>query len=104
MQYPAVTMAIRLFAKRLEANAALAKKVKRLEGMLFVNNYGRMSPALTITFQVCNLPSHFKQQKWSHTDIHICSLIWERDALKALRFEPRELRWMHPAIKISELD
>jgi hypothetical protein len=27
-----------------------------------------------------------------------------RDALKALRFEPRELRWMHPAIKISELD
>lgn len=27
-----------------------------------------------------------------------------RDALKALRFEPRELRWMHPAIKTSELD
>jgi hypothetical protein len=27
-----------------------------------------------------------------------------RDALKALRFEPRELRWTHPAIKISELD
>ena len=36
MQYPAVTMAIRRFAKRLEANAALAKKIKRLEGMLFV--------------------------------------------------------------------
>jgi hypothetical protein len=36
MQYPAVTIAIRRFAKRLEANAALAKKIKRLEGMLFV--------------------------------------------------------------------
>ncbi len=27
-----------------------------------------------------------------------------RDALKVLRFDPRELRWMHPEIKISELD
>jgi hypothetical protein len=36
MQYPAVTMAIRRLAKRLETNKALAKKVKRVEKMLFV--------------------------------------------------------------------
>jgi hypothetical protein len=36
MQYPAVTMAIRRLAKRLETNKALAKKVKRVERMLFV--------------------------------------------------------------------
>lgn len=34
MQYPAVTMAIRRFAKRLETDRALAKKIKRLEKML----------------------------------------------------------------------
>jgi hypothetical protein len=36
MQYPAVTMAIRRLAKRLEDNKALARKVKRVEKMLFV--------------------------------------------------------------------
>jgi putative transposase len=36
MQYPAVTMAIRRFANRLETDRALAKKIKRLERMLFV--------------------------------------------------------------------
>jgi hypothetical protein len=36
MQYPAVTMAIRRLAKRLETDKALARKVKRVEKMLFV--------------------------------------------------------------------
>jgi hypothetical protein len=36
MQYPAVTMTIRRLAKRLETAEALAKKVKRVERMLFV--------------------------------------------------------------------
>jgi putative transposase len=36
MQYPAVTMAIRRLAKRLETDSTLAKKVKRVERMLFV--------------------------------------------------------------------
>jgi hypothetical protein len=36
MQYPAVTMAIRRFGKRLESDKALAKKVKRLSKLLFV--------------------------------------------------------------------
>src|ERR1700722_5057547 len=36
MQYPAVTMAIRRLAKRLESDKALAKKVKRVERILFV--------------------------------------------------------------------
>jgi hypothetical protein len=36
MQYPAVAMAIRCLAKRLETDKALAKKVKRVERMLFV--------------------------------------------------------------------
>jgi hypothetical protein len=36
MQYPAVTMAIRRLAKRLETDKALARKVKRVERMLFV--------------------------------------------------------------------
>jgi hypothetical protein len=36
MQYPAATMAVRRFAKRLESDAALAKKVKRLRAMLLV--------------------------------------------------------------------
>jgi hypothetical protein len=34
MQYPAVTMAIRRFAKRLEADKTLAKKMKELTKML----------------------------------------------------------------------
>ena len=37
MQYPAVTMAVRRFAKRLETDKALAKKVSNLSRMLFVN-------------------------------------------------------------------
>ena len=36
MQYPAVTMAIRRLAKRLETDKALARKVKRVEKMLFI--------------------------------------------------------------------
>jgi putative transposase len=36
MQYPAVTMAVRRFSKRLETDEALAKKVRRLTGMLLV--------------------------------------------------------------------
>ena len=36
MQYPAVTMAIRRLAKRLETDKALAKKVNRVERTLFV--------------------------------------------------------------------
>jgi hypothetical protein len=36
MQYPAVTMAIRRLAKRLEDDKALARKVKRVDKMLFV--------------------------------------------------------------------
>jgi putative transposase len=36
MQYPAVTMAIRRLAKRLETDKALAKKVNRVERILFV--------------------------------------------------------------------
>ena len=36
MQYPAVTMAIRRLAKRLETDKSLARKVKRAERMLFV--------------------------------------------------------------------
>jgi chromosomal replication initiation ATPase DnaA len=36
MQYPAVTMAIRRLAKRLETDKALARKVKRVETMLFI--------------------------------------------------------------------
>ena len=36
MQYPAVTMAVRRFAKRLESDKTLAKKVKRLNTMLLV--------------------------------------------------------------------
>ena len=36
MQYPAVTMAIRRLAKRWETAKALARKVKRVEKMLFV--------------------------------------------------------------------
>jgi hypothetical protein len=36
MQYPAVTMAIRRLAKRLETDKGLARKVKRVERMLFV--------------------------------------------------------------------
>ena len=38
MQYPAVTMAIRRLAKRLEDDKALARKVKRVEKMLFVDS------------------------------------------------------------------
>jgi hypothetical protein len=36
MQYPAMTMAIRRFANRLETGATLARKVKRLQPMLLV--------------------------------------------------------------------
>jgi hypothetical protein len=36
MQYPAVTMAIRRLAKRLETDKALTRKVKRVKIMLFV--------------------------------------------------------------------
>jgi hypothetical protein len=36
MQYPTVTMAVRRFAKRLETDATLASKVKRLQAMLLV--------------------------------------------------------------------
>jgi putative transposase len=36
MQYPAVTMAIRRFGKRLESDEALGKRVKRLSRMLLV--------------------------------------------------------------------
>jgi hypothetical protein len=36
MQYPAVAMAIRRFAKRLETDATLAKKIKRLREELLV--------------------------------------------------------------------
>jgi len=36
MQYPAVTMATRRLAKRLEDDKALARKMKRVERMLFV--------------------------------------------------------------------
>jgi hypothetical protein len=36
MQYPAVTMAIRRLAKRLETDKPLAIKVKRVEKMLLV--------------------------------------------------------------------
>jgi REP element-mobilizing transposase RayT len=36
MQYPAVAMAVRRFAKRLEADATLAKKIKRLREVLLV--------------------------------------------------------------------
>ena len=36
MQYPAVTMAIRRFGKRLESDKSLAKKVKRLNKLLLV--------------------------------------------------------------------
>jgi putative transposase len=36
MQYPAVTMAIRRLAKRLETDKTLARKVKRVEKMLFI--------------------------------------------------------------------
>jgi hypothetical protein len=36
MQYPAETMAICRLAKRLETDKALARKVKRVEKMLFV--------------------------------------------------------------------
>jgi chromosomal replication initiation ATPase DnaA len=36
MQYPAVAMAVRRFARRLESDAALAKKIKRLREVLLV--------------------------------------------------------------------
>jgi hypothetical protein len=36
MQYPAVTMAVRRFAKRLKTDATLARKIKRLRAMLLV--------------------------------------------------------------------
>jgi hypothetical protein len=36
MQYLAVTLAVRRFAKRLEANSTLARKVKRHRVMLLV--------------------------------------------------------------------
>jgi hypothetical protein len=36
MQYPAVTMAVRRFTKRMETDATLARKVKRLQAMLLV--------------------------------------------------------------------
>ena len=36
MQYPAVTMAIRHFATRLESDKNLAEKIKRLNRMLLV--------------------------------------------------------------------
>jgi hypothetical protein len=36
MQYPAVAMAVRRFAKRLETDAALAKKIKRLREVLLI--------------------------------------------------------------------
>jgi len=36
MQYPAVAMAVRRFANRLEADATLAKKIKRLREVLLV--------------------------------------------------------------------
>jgi hypothetical protein len=38
MQYPAVTMAIRRFAKRLETNRDLARKIKRLKKMLLIKD------------------------------------------------------------------
>jgi hypothetical protein len=37
MQYPAVTMAIRRLAKGWETDKTVARKVKRVEKMLFVN-------------------------------------------------------------------
>jgi hypothetical protein len=40
MQYPAVTMAIRRFAKQLQTNPLSAKKIKRLESMLLVKRRG----------------------------------------------------------------
>ena len=36
MQYPAATMAIRRFARRLEGDKSLTKKVKRLNKLLLV--------------------------------------------------------------------
>jgi hypothetical protein len=38
MQYPAVRMGIRRLAKRLETDKPFAKKVKRVEKMLFVKD------------------------------------------------------------------
>jgi hypothetical protein len=40
MQYPAVTMVIRRLAKRWETDKALARKLKRLEKILFVTFSG----------------------------------------------------------------
>jgi hypothetical protein len=37
MQYPAVTIAVRRFTKRLEGDKTLAKKIKRIEKLLLVN-------------------------------------------------------------------
>ena len=36
MQYPAVTMAVRRFAQRLETDPVMARKIKRLRAMLYV--------------------------------------------------------------------
>jgi hypothetical protein len=38
MQYPAVTMAIRRFTKRLETDVSLARKITRLRAMLLVDS------------------------------------------------------------------
>jgi hypothetical protein len=36
MQYPAMTMAIRRMAKRLETKKTLARKIKHVETVLFI--------------------------------------------------------------------
>lgn len=46
MQYLAVTMAIWRFAKRLEVDAALAKKIKRLKRMLLVKDAASGEPRI----------------------------------------------------------
>jgi hypothetical protein len=42
MQYPAVTMVIRRLAKRWETDKALARKLKRVEKILFVTSQERL--------------------------------------------------------------